>query len=104
MFIIETTILILGVLALSAWSFFREYRKQRRDRREARDLGGKLANLEGGTLADARERFGFPDEVLEGPSGRTLYIWKIFADDRVLTVTATTESSGRIIETAWRRS
>ena len=103
MFIIETTILILGVLALSAWSFFREYRRGRRDRHETRELKDRLASLEGGTLKDAQSQFGFPNEVVEGRSGRKLYVWKIFEDDRVLILTATAESSGRIVATALRR-
>lgn len=103
MFIIETTILILGVLALSAWSFFREYRKGRRERKEARELKQMLAKLEGGTLSDAQSKFGFPAEVIEGISGRKLYVWKIFEEDRVLILTATAESSGRIVATALRR-
>jgi putative component of toxin-antitoxin plasmid stabilization module len=103
MFIIETTILILGVLTLSAWSFFREYRKGRRDRREAQRLKEMLARLEGGTLTDAQTEFGFPNEVVEGASGRKLYVWKIFEEDQVLILTATAESTGRIVATALRR-
>jgi hypothetical protein len=103
MFIIETTILILGVLALSAWSFFREYRAGRRDRKESQRLKQMLARIEGRTLSDAQTEFGFPSEVVEGASGRKLYVWKIFEDDRVLILTATAEATGRIVATALRR-
>lgn len=103
MFVIETTILILGILVLSAWSFFREYRKGRRERREARRIQHLLAKLEGRTLSDAQTELGFPSEVVEGLSGRKLYVWKIFEDDRVLILTATAEPTGRIVATALRR-
>jgi hypothetical protein len=102
MFVIETTILILGVLALSAWSFYREYRKSRRDRRDAERLKRSLAKLEGRTLSHAESEFGFPSEVVEGASGRKLYVWKIFQQDRVVILTATAEPTGRIVATALR--
>ena len=103
MFVIEIGLLLIGILTLSAWSLLRELLRKRRDRREARELKSKLDRLSGGTLADASEVFGFPDEILEGPTGRRLYVWKLIKDDRVLTVTMTAEPNGRIVQTAWRK-
>ncbi len=103
MFVIETTILILGILALSVGSFVREYIRQRRDRRQAKTLDGTLERLRGRGFADARGELGFPHEVVEGLSGRRLYIWKVIEKKRVLTVTLTAEPSGRIVDAAWKK-
>lgn len=103
MFVIEIALFIIGILTLAGWSLLREFLRRRRDRRQGRQLRRQLDQVEGGTLIDAQNIFGFPDEVLEGPTGRKLYIWKMFEEDRVLTVTMTADTAGRIVATAWRK-
>ncbi len=103
MFVIETTVLILCVLALCLISLFREVRQYLRQQRQAREVSAALEALHGQPSAEASVRFGVPDEVLDGPSGRKLFIWKPNKQRNVTTITLTIDEEDRVAQGSFRQ-
>jgi|GEM_PF-5690282 len=103
MFAVEALVLVLSVLALTAWSLGRDYARRRRDRREAASVEARLAGIH--TFSDARRELGFPDETLEGPSGRRLCVWrKPTPDGRLITYSLTIAPDEAVLDRAWKRT
>ncbi|MDX2178750.1 MAG: hypothetical protein SFV18_04090 [Bryobacteraceae bacterium] len=103
MFAVEALVLVLSVLALTAWSLGRDYLRKRRDRREAAEVEARLAKI--ATFEDARNEFGFPEETLDGPSGRRLCVWKKpTPDGRLFTYSLTISPEGKVLDRTWKRT
>ena len=98
MLVIETTLLLIGVILLTGGSLALQYHRAKRRDRLAASVSRDLESLQ--RVDDARRELGSPDEVIEGLS--KLYIWKKPQRDSLLIVMLTAERDGRITRRHWK--
>ncbi|MBM3762182.1 MAG: hypothetical protein FJW36_18275 [Acidobacteria bacterium] len=105
----EVILLILSVTLLCCYSILREFLSNRRTQRRANAIGSELSQLPGKMAWEAEQVFGPPTEIVEGTSGRHLYIWKSLDLPRIphgnslLVVTLTINADGSVAETHWQQ-
>ena len=105
----EVILLILSVTLLCCYSIAQEVLNNYRDNRRAQAMGNQLSHLPGKTVWEVEKVFGPPTEIVEGTSGRHLYIWKAFnlptipKGNGLLVVTLTVGPDGSIAETHWQQ-
>jgi hypothetical protein len=79
-----------------------------RTRRREATLVRLVASFAGKPVSEAQRALGPPVEILDGPSGRRLYVWRPPASRAippapgVVVVTTTVEADGTVAETSWR--
>jgi hypothetical protein len=101
--VLETFVLICSLLALMLYSLGREYLRRRRDEQDGRAIDARLRALK--TLPEARRTLGDPDEIINGLSGRQLYLWRqAQPDGRLVNYSLTADASGQITEASWKRT
>ncbi|MCX6596905.1 MAG: hypothetical protein NTV70_11125 [Acidobacteria bacterium] len=103
MLVLETFVLICSLLALMLYSLGREYLRRRKDQHEGRQIDERLRLLT--TLDQARRALGDPDEIINGLSGRQLYLWRqARPDGRLVNYSLTADASGKVTEASWKRT
>lgn len=105
----EVILLILSVTLLCCYSIAQEMLSNLRTRRRADAIGNELSQLPGKMAWDAEKVFGPPTEIVDGTSGRQLYIWKspnlphIPKGNSLLVVTLTINPDGSVSDTHWQQ-
>ncbi|MBZ2187397.1 MAG: hypothetical protein K7J46_22065 [Bryobacter sp.] len=105
----EVLLLVLSVTALCCYSIGQELLVNWRNQRRALAMSSELSQLPGKMAWEAEKVFGPPTEIVEGTSGRRLYIWKALSLPRIpkadglLVVTLTINPEGSIAETHWQQ-
>lgn len=105
----EVILLILSVTLLCCYSIGQELLSNLRTRRRADAMGHELSLLPGKMAWEAEKVFGPPTEIVEGTSGRFLYIWKaldlphIPKGASLMVVTLTINPDGSVAETHWQQ-
>lgn len=105
----EVILLVLSVTLLCVYSIAQEMLSNWRTRRRAEAMSAELSHLSGKKAWDAEKVFGPPSEIVDGVSGRQLYIWKslnfptIPAGDSLLVVTLTVNPDGSVTDTHWQQ-
>lgn len=105
----EVILLVLSVTLLCCYSIGQELLINWRNQRRATAMTHELSLLPGKMAWEAERVFGPPTEILEGTSGRRLYIWKALSlpgiphSDGLLVVTLTINPEGAIAETHWQQ-
>ncbi len=105
----EVILLILSVIILCLFNIGQEVLRNWRKLRRADALGKELGQLSGKMAWEAEKLFGPPTEIVEGTSGRSLYIWKSLSlpripkDSGLLVVTLTIGPDGSVAETHWQQ-
>jgi hypothetical protein len=104
----EILALFFSLTALSFYLLFDYYRDRWRDERLGRKLVRLLNALQGKPVASAIEQLGDPSEILEGASGRRLYIWnshrapRLPKDKEFVVVSLTVDEQGTVIRSSWK--
>jgi hypothetical protein len=105
----EVILLVLSVTLLCCYSIAQEMLLNWRNQRRAMAMGEQLNQLPGKSAWDAEKILGPPTEIVEGTSGRHLYIWKslnlpnIPKGGGLLVVTLTVGADGSVAETHWQQ-
>ena len=105
----EVILLILSITALCCYSIGRELLLRYRDIKRADAMGEELSHLPGKTAWAVERRFGPPTEIVEGASGRYLYIWKALSLPHIpkggglLVMTLTVSPDGTVTDTHWQQ-
>lgn len=105
----EVILLILSVTVLCCYSVGQELLLRYRDLKRAEAMGKELLHLPGKTAWEVEKRFGPPTEIVEGTSGRYLYIWKALSLPHIpkggglLVMTLTVNPDGTVSETHWQQ-
>ena len=105
----EVILLILSVTLLSCYSISQELLIRYRDIKRADAMGKELSHLPGKMAWEVEQRFGPPTEIVEGTSGRYLYIWKVLSLPHIpksgglLVMTLTVSPDGTVTETHWQQ-
>jgi hypothetical protein len=98
----------VSVTGLSFYLLWNDLVELWRDRRLGKRLSGTLSSLQGHRIEIAIDRLGEPSEVLEGTSGRRLYIWnshkapRLPQDKGFVVVSLTVNESGTITQSSWK--
>lgn len=105
----EVILLILSVVLLCVYGLLQDVLVHWRNQRRALAMNEELGQLSGKMAWDAEKVFGPPTEIVEGTSGRQLYIWKSLSLPRIpqadglLVVTLTVNSDGTVADTHWQQ-
>jgi len=105
----EVILLILSVTLLCCYSILQELLSNLRERRRAKAIGVELSHLPGKMAWEAERVLGPPTEIVDGSSGRQLYIWKaldlphIPRSSSLMVVTLTINSDGSVSDTHWQQ-
>lgn len=98
----ELGLLVLAVLFLSLRSLIADLLVERRARRLARRVETDLTEVRSAGVDAAHARFGSPDELIDGFSGRRLMVWKKAMEGRLVTLTLVADAAGRITDVSWK--
>ena len=105
----EVIVLFLSITALCCYSIGQELLLRYRDLKRADAVGKELLALPGKSAWEVEKRFGPPTEIVEGTSGRYLYIWKTLSLPHIpqggglLVITLTVNPDGTVAETHWQQ-
>ena len=104
----ESLSLIFSVLILSVWLLWNDFQEVWQDRKLGKRLSQTLNNLQGQRIEVALEKLGEPTEVLEGTTGRRLYIWnshhapRLPSEKGLVIVSLTVNEFGTITQSSWK--
>jgi hypothetical protein len=102
-FVIETTVFVVCVLILLVVSISRDLLRNWRKSKQAKKLSEQLSQLRGLQSKAATGAFGFPDEVIDGPSGRKMFIWKKGEQRPDLTISIVVDELDRIEQGSFKQ-
>lgn len=100
----EVLLLIVSVTMLCCYSIAQDILSNWRSHRRESAMSVELSQLEGKAVWEAEKVFGPPTEIVEGTSGRLLYIWKALDLPRIphaeslLVLTLTINTDGTVAE------
>jgi hypothetical protein len=109
MFFVESCVLLFFGGGFFAWLLLSDRFQQWRDHREAEQISAIINDLRGDEIEAVLNRFGPPREHFQGSSGHSLYVWRrppsagLPTSRRLLVVTLTVDSDGRVVESSWQR-
>ncbi len=102
-------LLILSITLLCCYSIVHDIFGSFRAHRRSNAMDHELRLLPGKKAWEAEQVFGPPTEIVDGTSGRQLYIWKaldlphIPKGDRLLVITLTINVDGTVTDTHYQQ-
>lgn len=102
--LVFVAMLLLFYAGTQIWSLVSRVRARIRGRR----IDAMVKSMDGQRIQDAEKLFGPPLEVVDGTTGRQLYIWKSPPSEQfppgpgLLIVTLTVDSHGWITHAVWK--
>jgi hypothetical protein len=105
----ELLVFVFFFIAFYAVGMIRLGLRSWRDRRQKRELRTLVRDLRGREIRIAEHRLGPPHEVVDGSSGRSLWVWRsppneVLPDGTgLLILSLTVDPGGRITGGGWNR-